>query len=43
MAPGKTPNELLNKILPQANIISFHEILPSINDIFIKEVKHYNK
>jgi ABC-2 type transport system ATP-binding protein len=43
IAPGKTPNELLNKILPQANVISFHEILPSINDIFIKEVKHYNK
>lgn len=43
IAPGKTPNELLNKILPQANIISFREILPSINDIFIKEVKHYNK
>jgi ABC-2 type transport system ATP-binding protein len=43
IAPGKTPNELLNKIIPQADIFSFHEILPSVNDIFIKEVKHYNK
>lgn len=41
--PGKTPNELLHKILPQADIISFNEILPSVNDIFIKEVKQYNK
>jgi ABC-2 type transport system ATP-binding protein len=43
IAPNKTPNDLILKILPQANIISFREILPSINDIFIKEVKHYNK
>jgi len=43
IAPGKTPNDLLSKILPQADIFSFHEILPSINDIFIKEVKHYSK
>lgn len=35
---GRTPNELLKEILPQAEIISFKEILPSINDIFIKEV-----
>jgi len=35
---GKTPNELLQQLLPQAHIVSFKEILPSINDIFIKEV-----
>ena len=35
---GRTPNELLNEILPQAEVVSFKEILPSINDIFIKEV-----
>jgi len=35
---GKTPNELLQQILPQAEVVSFKEILPSINDIFIKEV-----
>ncbi len=31
-------NELLSQILPQVEIVSFQEILPSINDIFIKEV-----
>ncbi|HJN06093.1 MAG TPA: ATP-binding cassette domain-containing protein [Bacteroidales bacterium] len=35
---GRTPNELLMQILPQAELVSFKEILPSINDIFIKEV-----
>ena len=43
IAPGRTPNDLLNKILPQADIHSFNEILPSVNDIFIKEVNRYNK
>ena len=38
IAAGKTPNELLEKVLQQADIVSFHEILPSVNDIFIKEV-----
>lgn len=35
---GRTPNDLLSEILPMANIISFQEILPSINDIFIQQV-----
>ncbi len=35
---GRTPNDLLTEILPMANIISFQEILPSINDIFIEQV-----
>jgi len=35
---GNTPNELLQDILYQVEVISFREILPSINDIFIKEV-----
>jgi ABC-2 type transport system ATP-binding protein len=35
---GKTPNELLQQILPQAQVVSFKEVLPSINDIFIQEV-----
>lgn len=37
---GKTPNDLLKGILDQASIISFKEILPSINDIFIKQVSN---
>ncbi len=36
---GSTPNQLLNSIIPQADVVSFNEILPSINDIFIQEVK----
>ena len=36
---GKTPNELLQQILPQVEVVSFKEILPSINDIFIQVVK----
>ncbi|MBC8319411.1 MAG: ABC transporter ATP-binding protein [Bacteroidetes bacterium] len=38
MNNGRSPNELLTLILPQAEIVYFKEILPSINDIFIKEV-----
>jgi ABC-2 type transport system ATP-binding protein len=33
-------NDLLQQLLPAAEILSFHEILPSINDIFIREVSH---
>lgn len=35
-----TPNELLKQILPQAEIVSYQEILPSVNDIFISEVNN---
>lgn len=31
-------NELLNTVLPQVEITSFREILPSLNEIFIQEV-----
>ncbi len=37
-----SPNDLIKAILPYAKIISFKEILPSINDIFIKEVSKEN-
>ncbi len=33
-----TPNELLQNILPKIEIISFNEILPTMNDIFIQKV-----
>ncbi|MFC2096166.1 ABC transporter ATP-binding protein [Bacteroidota bacterium] len=36
-------NELLSLIIPTVEIISFHEIIPSMNDIFIKVVNEYNK
>ena len=32
-------NELLEQLLPYLNIISFREIIPSMNDIFIRVVK----
>ncbi|MCD4696623.1 MAG: ATP-binding cassette domain-containing protein [Bacteroidales bacterium] len=32
-------NQLLQKLIPQAEILSFTEILPSMNDIFIKTVE----
>lgn len=37
-----TPNNLLEKLLPKAEIIAMQEILPSLNDIFI-EVVNNNK
>ena len=33
-----TNNELLAKLIKQAEIVSFQEILPSMNDIFIETV-----
>lgn len=34
-----TENELLSLLIPSLNIISFNEVYPSMNDIFIKVVK----
>jgi ABC-2 type transport system ATP-binding protein len=36
-------NELLSLIIPSVEIISFNEIIPNMNDIFIKVVNEYNK
>ncbi len=38
MRRGNNPNKLLEQIIPKAQIVSFHEILPSVNDIFLREV-----
>jgi ABC-2 type transport system ATP-binding protein len=35
---GDTNNSLLSKLMAQTEILSFEEILPSMNDIFIKTV-----
>lgn len=35
---GRTPNDLIQDIISSVNIVSFREILPSINDIFIQKV-----
>ena len=37
-AASGSGNELLTKALPLVNVISFNEILPSMNDIFIRKV-----
>ncbi|MCK4700782.1 MAG: DUF4162 domain-containing protein, partial [Bacteroidales bacterium] len=36
-------NDLLNVMLSSGNIISFREIIPSMNDIFIKVVEDASK
>ena len=36
---GSSANDLLSKLIPQVELHSFNEILPSINEIFIKEVQ----
>ncbi len=35
---GSKPNDLINALIPVAEIFAFNEIMPSINDIFIQEV-----
>ncbi|WP_372753541.1 ABC transporter ATP-binding protein [Labilibaculum sp.] len=40
---GITSNELLEQLLPYLNIISFNEIVPSMNDIFIRVVNENKK
>lgn len=39
---GKNSNDLLNALLPYANIQSFNELIPSMNDIFISTVEKVN-
>jgi len=40
---GATSNELLEQILPYLNIVSFSEIIPNMNDIFIRVVNENKK
>lgn len=40
---GNSNNELLQSIIPVSEIISFEEIIPSMNDVFIKAVEESNK
>jgi ABC-2 type transport system ATP-binding protein len=39
---GNTSTELLHILIPAAEIVSFNEIIPSMNDVFIKVVESYN-
>ena len=36
---GKSNNEILQEIITQTSVISFEELLPTMNDIFIRTVK----
>lgn len=40
---GNSNNELLKNIIPVSEIISFEELIPSMNDVFIKAVEESNK
>ena len=38
-----SPNELLNQLLQVGQLVSYKEVLPSMNDIFIREVQSQNQ
>lgn len=40
---GKSNNDLLQALIPAAEIRSFEEVIPSMNDVFIKAVEESNK
>lgn len=40
---GNSNNELLQAIMPAAEILAFEELIPSMNDVFIKAVEESNK
>lgn len=40
---GKCSNDLLAAIMPHVNILSFSEILPTMNEIFIEQVESFNQ
>ncbi len=40
---GNSNNDLIRKLIPAAEIIAFEEIIPSMNDVFIKAVEESNK
>ena len=42
MTPDITSNQLLGKILDEVEIVGFNEILPSMNEVFIKVVEQSN-
>jgi len=43
ISDGTQPNELLKSLLNQnCNVVSFNEVLPSLNEIFIQQVTATN-
>ena len=39
---GESPKALLHKVMEVDTLVSYQEILPSMNDIFIQEVQSKN-
>jgi hypothetical protein len=39
MVGNYSPNDLLSVLIPHVQILGFREIIPTMNDIFIQEVK----
>ena len=42
LSASKGPNDLLAAMLPHVNVITFNELIPSMNDIFISTVSNVN-
>ena len=42
LSATKGPNDLLAAMLPHVNVITFNELIPSMNDIFISTVSNVN-
>ena len=40
---SESPADLLNQLLQIGELVSFKEVLPSMNDIFIQEVQSKNQ
>ena len=40
---GGSANQLLQFVMEYGNVMSFNEVLPSMNDIFIQQVEKYNE
>ena len=39
----KQSNDLLSAVMPLSGVLSFNEILPTMNEIFIEQVENFNK
>jgi ABC-2 type transport system ATP-binding protein len=42
LSEGRGPNDLLTALIPHVSIITFNELIPSMNDIFISTVNSVN-
>jgi len=40
---SESPNEMLSQLMQIGELVSYKEVLPSMNDIFIQEVQSQNQ